>query len=205
MLRARISLTSQFSPGTSRWRAGNIARSRLSGGSCSVSARPGKLVWRGGQPCFDWILLDVSPNAIEFRAGSNQAVKALFLPKWSVGAQENIGLVGSKAFQRAQPLGREDVRGRQKMNMIRHHHESMQLIPMQFPVSVPQRRYDHPRNFRAAQKGWASGGCVQETVHGNERLARRYDCARREYAIVGETAVQSERYEQGLFDYIPVG
>jgi hypothetical protein len=110
MPRVWISLTAQFSPGTGRWRAGNIARSRLSGGSCSVSARPGKLVWRGDQPCFHWILLDVSPNTIEFRVGSNQAVKALFLPKWPVSAQEHIGLVSGKALERAQPFGGRKMR-----------------------------------------------------------------------------------------------
>ncbi len=89
--------------------------------------------------------------------------------------------------------------------MIRHHHESMQLIPMQFRVSVPQRRNDHLRNFRTAQEGWAGAGCVQKTVDGYERLARRSESAWWKYPIAGQAAVQSGSDEQRLFDYVPMG
>ena len=38
------------------------------------------------------------------------------------------------------------------MNMVWHHNESVQLILVQFPLSVAQRRNDHLCNFRPAQK-----------------------------------------------------
>ncbi len=92
------------------WKAGNIARSRLSGGSCSVSARPGELIWQRSQPGLHRILLNVSPNAIELVAVSDQAIKAFFLPKRPVRAQQKIGLVTGEALERTQPLGGKHMR-----------------------------------------------------------------------------------------------
>jgi len=89
---------------------GNIARSRLSGGSCSVSTRPPILFWRGRQTGFHWILLYVSSNAIEFLAISDQTIKAFFLPKWSVSAEEDIGLVSRKTLKGTKPAACSYVR-----------------------------------------------------------------------------------------------
>jgi len=91
------------------------------------------------------------------------------------------------------------------MNMIRHHYEGVKLVTVKFAVSMVQRDYNHLRDFRVAEEEWARGGSVQEPVDDHERLSGRCDCPWREYAIVGEAAVQSECYEQGLVDYVPVG
>jgi hypothetical protein len=90
------------------------------------------------------------------------------------------------------------------MNMIRHHDEGVELVTVKLAVPVPQRRYDHLRNFRAAQIRRASGGCVQQAVDGYERFTRRDEPGWREYPVVRKTAVQSEGYE-GLFDCVPMG
>ena len=41
----------------------------------------GNSIWRRSQPGLHRILLDVSPNAIELRAGSDQMVIAFILPE----------------------------------------------------------------------------------------------------------------------------
>ena len=69
------------------WRAGNPARSRLSGGS--ICTRPGKLLWLGREPRLHWILFYISPDTVELRIGSDQTVEAFLLPKWSTSSQED--------------------------------------------------------------------------------------------------------------------
>jgi hypothetical protein len=206
------------------WRAGNSARSRLSagsgrlkrrlrprlaapqsGGTGPICTRPQKLLWTGGQARLHWILLDISPDTIELRIGSDQTIEAFFLPKWSVCAQEKIGLVSSATFERAQPFSGKHVRSRQKMNVVRHHDESMQFIPVQFAVSMVQRRHHHLCNFRPAQKQGAIRACIQETVDGHERFACGDEYGWGKYTTAGKTAMQSESDEQGLLDYVPMG
>jgi len=91
-----------------RWRAGNLARSRLSGGSSR--ARPRKQLRRVSQTGLHRILFYISPNTVELHIGSEQTVEAFLLPKRSVGAQDKIGLVSSESFERTEPFGRKYVR-----------------------------------------------------------------------------------------------
>ena len=189
---------------TAAWRAGNLARRRLSGGPGRIRTRPNKLLSRDSDPRFHWILLDVGTNAIELRTRADQTIKAFFLPKRSGDAQKKIGLVSGKSFEGAQPLCGKHVRRRQKMNMIRHHYERMELIPVQFAFSVPQRRYDHLRNFRPPQEQRTSGAGVQEPIDRLEGLAGGDESGWREYPACGKTAVQPEGDEQRLIDYVPM-
>jgi hypothetical protein len=187
------------------WRAGNTARSRLSGGSGPIRTRPQKLLRRGSQTSLNRILLNICPSAIELRIGSNETIKSFLLPEWSVSTQENVGLVSCKSFERAQPSTGKHVRSNQKMHVVRHHDERMELIAVQLAVSVLQRVHNHLRNFRPAEEQWASGACVQEPVNRYERLARGNKCSRREHPVRGKTSVQTEGDEHGLVDYVPMG
>jgi len=202
MLRAGISLTTQFSPSISRWRAGNLARSRLSGGSCRIRTRPRKFFSRTSQPRLHRILLNIGANTLKFFATSDQAIKALLLPKRSVDAQKKIGLVSSKSLERPQPFGGEHVRRRQKMNMIGHHDKGMEFVTMECAFSVPQRRHNHLCNFRAPQEQGTIRASVQEPVDRHERLARGCESGWREYPARGKTAVQPKCDEQRLIDYV---
>jgi len=186
------------------WRAGNIARSRLSGGSGRIRTRPPKSVWRGRQTSLHRILLNIGPNTIKLRTGSDQTIEAFLLPKRSMGAEEKIGLVSGESFQRSQPFCGEHVRGRQKMHVIRHDDERMELIPPQLAVSMPQRCH-YLRNLRSPQEQRTTYARVQEPVDRNEGFARREESGWWEYPISGETAMQPERDEQGLIDYVPMG
>ncbi len=185
------------------WRAGNPARSRLSGGS--ICTRPGKLLWLGREPRLHWILFYISPDTVELRIGSDQTVEAFLLPKWFTSSQEKIGLVSGETFERAQPFCGKHVRSSQKMHVIRHHNERMELIPVECAISVPQCRDHHFCNFRPPQKQGAIRACVQEPVDGYERLARRDEPGWWEHSIRRKTAMQSERHKQRLLDYVPMG
>jgi hypothetical protein len=190
---------------TSPWRAGNIARSRLSGGSRCIRTRPQELLGCGNQTSLNRILFYISPNPIELRAGSHQPIKALLLPKRSMGTEEKVGLVSREAFKRTQPFGGKHVWGDQQMNMSRHDDERMQLIATQFAVSVQQCGNDHICNFRPAQEQRPVSACVQQAVDGYECFTRGHKCRRREDSPVGKAAMQPERDEQGLLDYFPMG
>ena len=189
---------------TAAWRAGNLARSRLSGGSGRICTRPNKLLWCTSQASLHRILLYIRPNTIELTR-PHQTIEAFLLPKWPMDVQKKIGLVSGKSFERAQPLGGEHVRRRQKMNMIRHHDERMKLVAMQFAFPVPQRRHHHLCNFRPPQEQRTSGAGVQEPINRHERLAGGFDSGWREHPARGKTAVQSEGDEHWLVHYVPVG
>src|ERR1035438_3547025 len=89
------------------WRAGNLARSRLSGGSCPICTRPHKLLWCESQTSLHRILLYIRSNAIELRTRAHQTIEAFLLPKWAMGAEERIGLGSCKSFEE---IGRASCR-----------------------------------------------------------------------------------------------
>ena len=190
---------------TEFWRAGNPARSRLSAGSGCMSTRPRKLLSSGSQPCLYRILLNISPNAVELLTRADQTIEALLLPKWAMGTEEKICLMSSESLQWTQPFARKHVRSCQKMDMIRHHDVSMQLITVQFVLSVFERRHHHLCNFRSPQKQRASGACVQQPIDGHERLPCGKESDRRGHPTGGKTAVQSERDKQRIPGHIPMG
>ena len=185
--------------------AGNFARSRLSGGSGRICTRPSKFLSTGSQPRLHRVLFYISPNTLELRIRSDQVIIALILPKWPMGAKEEIGLVSSKSLEGTQPFRGQHMRRRQKMNMIRHHDERMKLVAMQFAFPVPQRRHHHLCNFRPPQEQRTSGAGVQEPINRHERLACGFDSGWREYPARGKTAVQPEGDEEGLVDYVKMG
>jgi len=193
-------------PSTNRdWRAGNIARSRLSAGPSPISTRPQKFFSRSSQSRLYRILLNVRPNAFELITGPNQTIKTFLLPKRSMSAQQSVGLMSCKPLERTQPFCSQHVRSSQQMNMIRHYDEGVELVPVQFAVSMVERRHHHLCDCLSPQKQRTAPTCIQQPVNSHECLARRYQCGRREDATSRKTAVQAEGNEQRLFDYIPMG
>src|ERR1035441_10604509 len=91
-------------------RAGNVARSRLSGGSGRICTRPHELLWCESQTSLHRILLYIRSNAIELRTRAHQTIEAFLLPKWATSAQEKVSLVSCKSFEGTQPLGGKHVR-----------------------------------------------------------------------------------------------
>jgi len=185
--------------------AGNIARSRLSGGFSRIRTRPRKFFSRGRQPRFHRILFNIVLDAVKFRVPSDQMIVAFLLPKWSVGTQEQISLVSGKSLERSQPFGGQHVGCNKKMDMVRHHDERMEVIPVQFPIAVPQRGHHHLRNLGTSQEQRAVRACVQEPVNGYKCLAGRDESGWWEHPAVRKTSVQSERDKQRLFHYVPMG
>ena len=184
--------------------AGNIARSRLSGGSGRIRTIS-KFLSTRSQPRLHRILRNISPNTIELRTRSDQMVVAFIPPKWPMDAQKKIGLVSRKSLERPQPFCGQQVRRSQKMDMIRHHDKGMQLVAMQFAFPVPQCRHHHLRNFRPPQEQRTSSACVQQPVDRYKSLACRNESGRREHPMSGKTAMQPEGDEQGLLHYVKMG
>jgi len=184
--------------------AANIGRSRLSSGSSQIRTRPQKLFRAASRSSLHRIPFNVGSDPLELRPESNQMIIAFLLPKRSMRPQEQIGLVSRESLKWPQPLGSRHVRRSQDMNMIRHHDERMEFIPVQFLFAVPQRIHHHRRNLRPPQGQRAAHARVQKPVDRHERLACRDESGRREHAVRWKTAVQSEGHEQRLLDHVPV-
>src|SRR5579862_8530971 len=97
--------------------------------SADACTRPAKLLRSGHQPGRHRVLLDVSPDPLHFGPGSNQMVVALILPEGvSSPAEDAVGLKGCEPLQGRQPSRRYHLRSHEKMHMVRHDDERMQLI-----------------------------------------------------------------------------
>jgi len=171
----------------------------------STGTRPRELPWSGSQASLHRILLDVCADSVELGVGSDQMIVAFILPKGSVSTHKKIGLVRGKSFERTQPFCSRHMRGCQKMNVVRHHDESMEFIPVKRPISVSQRGRQHRCNFRPPQKQRTSRARVQDAVDSYERLPRRDECRWWEHAIAGKTAMQSKSDKEGLVGSVPMG
>lgn len=171
----------------------------------STGTGPRKPLGSGSQAGLHRILFDVGADAIKLGAGSDEMVVAFILPDGSMSAQEEIGLVSGKSFEGRQPFCCRHVWGGQQMNVVRHHYESVQLIPVQFPFAVAQSCHEHRCNFRPPQKQRTSRARVQDAVDSYERLSCGDERGRREHAIAGKTAVQSKGDKEWLVDSVPMG
>jgi hypothetical protein len=189
----------------SDWRAGNPARSRLSGGRGSACTRPQECLSRQDQSGLHRILFNIEPNSIELLIGTNQAVEALLLPKWPACTEQTVGFMSGKSLQRAQPLIGRYMRSCQKMNMIRHHNECMQLITVQCALAMPQGTHHHSCNLWPSKKQRTIRAFIQKSINYNERLSRRHQSLRREYSMSWKTAVQTECDKHRSIDNIPMG
>jgi len=69
------------------------------------------------------------------------------------GPLENpIGFVTRESPKRTQPSPCVHFRSDKQMHMIRHHHESMKLIPLKPILAVVQSLYYHLGDFRLAKE-----------------------------------------------------
>ena len=170
-----------------------------------AGTRPGKLLRSGHQPGQYGVLLDVSPDPLHFSRGSNQMVVALILPEGvSSPAQHAVGLIGREPLQGRQPSRRYHLRSHEKMHMVRHDDERMQLIPPEPACAVAQGRYDQGGDIGPLKESRASSGSVEEPVHCYEGLARSHRFGRK-HSIGGKTAVQTESHKQRLSQDVPMG
>jgi hypothetical protein len=192
-------------PALGAWRADNPARSRLSGGFGLIRTRPPKFLCLGDQPSLNRILLDIIADPIKLRIGSDQTIEAFLLPKRSMSTEQKIGLMACESFEGTQPFAGNHMRSNQKMNMIRHHDERMQLISLQFPFPMPQSRHHHLRNFFAPQRQRSIRASIQQPVDSHERLTRRDQSGRWKYPVARQTAVQPECDKHPLPDHVPMG
>jgi len=184
--------------------AGNSARSRLSGGFSPISTGPAKFSSCASQSRFHRVLLNIRLNTIKLRIGPDQMVITFVLPKWPMRAQQRVSLVSQESLEKTQPFCGKHVRRDEKMYMIRHDDERVDLVPMQFAIAMQQRRHHDLCDFRSTQEQRARRARIQQPVHGDERLARRDKCRWRKHPVRGETAVQSEGYKQGLVHNVPM-
>ena len=198
----RQSTTTNHQP---TWRAGNPARSRLSGGRRSACAGPQERLSSRDQSGLHRILFNIRPNSIEFLIGTNQAVEALVLPKWPVCTKQTVGFMSSKPFKWSQPLIGRYMGSCQKMHMIRHHDKCMQFVSVQCGLAMPHGSYNHRRYLRSSQKQRAVRAFVQKSIYCHEGFSCRHQSFRRKYSISRQTTVQAECDKHGLTDNVPMG
>jgi uncharacterized metal-binding protein len=78
------------------------------------------------------------------------------------------------------------------MDMIRHHHERMQLIPVELGISVTQRSHYALSDLGTPQKKRAVVAAIKKPIHSHESLPRSSHSLRRKYPPVWKTAMEPE-------------
>src|SRR5579863_2398469 len=130
-----------------------------------AGTRPAKLLSSGHQPSRYRVLLDVSPDPFHFGLGSNQMVVAFFLPEGvSSLAEDAVGLISREPLQGRQPSRRYHLRSHEKMHMVRHADERMQLIPPKPACAVAQSCHHQGGDIGPLKESRASSGVVEEPV-----------------------------------------
>jgi hypothetical protein len=173
--------------------------------SAHACTRPAKLLRSGRQPGRYRVLLDVSSDPFHFGSGSNQMVVALILPEGAASpAQDPVGLIGREPLQGRQPSRRYYLGSHEKMHMVRHDDERMQLIARKPACAVAQGAYDQGGDIGPLKESGSTSGSVEEPVHSDESLAGSH-CFRREHWLSGKTTVQAESHKQRLSHDVPVG
>ena len=92
------------------------------------------------------------------------------------------------------------MRRKQQMNMVGHDHERMQLIVPDLGAALDGGQH-HLSDVRLSEKHRPATGLIEQPVHRDECLAGRQIRGWKR-AIGRKTAVQAERDEQRLADYI---
>ena len=98
-------------------------------------------------------------------------VVAFVLPEWSVSSQNAIRLMGGESFQWSEPLFRCHIRRNQQMDMIRHHHEGVQVVTMKPTLAVPDGISYDSRDFGLPQENRTLRGWIEQVVYGGKSLA----------------------------------
>jgi hypothetical protein len=158
-------------------------------------ARPAKFLRRSHQPSLDRIRFDITNNPPKLGLVANQSIIALVLPELtSSKAQYPIAFPGSRPLKRLHDHRDLQQRSNQKMHMVRHHDESMQMETSQ--ISISNRFHRYIGNLRLLEKKRASATVVKNAIHGDKCLSRvGYG---RDTSISRQTSVQSPRDENRL-------
>ena len=164
-------------------------------------AGPGKIRGCRSQSGIDGVRLNEVRNVCKLRIVANQPIVAFVLPKRLAGTpRDSVALQSSESFERLHNFGDFNTRRHQKVNVVRHDHECMELIMPLIPIV--NGVCHHFGDFGDFQVARTCGSTVQNSVHSNKSLSR-WNC-RRKTAVAGQTAFQSPGYEQGLTHRINV-
>lgn len=101
----------------------------------------------------------------QFPLVAHQVIVALILPERRVPLENPICFVSRKPLERAEPAPCVHLGSDQQVHVIRHHHESMDLISSKPMLAVMQSSYYDPGDFRLAKEQRAGCRTVQQPVH----------------------------------------
>src|SRR5579863_2907263 len=96
-----------------------------------------KLFGQRGESCLNRIPFDLVLDSFRFFVVADQVVVAFVLPEGArIQTKHANGFVACETFERAKPFWRRHARRYQKVNVIRHDHESVQFVATEsaFPV-----------------------------------------------------------------------
>jgi hypothetical protein len=112
----------------------------------------------------DRISLDVRFYFVELELIPDPVAERLILPeRLPRSPKHRIGLARGLPFDRSGDLGQFDSRSDEKVSVVWHDHESMQLIP--FTGVLQEAGYNAFGDLRAAQPGGTMVGSIQSEVH----------------------------------------
>ena len=165
--------------------------------------RPGEHSWTCSQSGVNWIPFNIAANPFKFLLIPHQVVVTLVLPERSATTQNLVRATSGEALQRTHPIFRINKRCHKQMDVVRHHHEGVQLITPKPVLPVLQATSDQCGNGRLLQEQRPCPGSVQQPVHRNECFsARQFYC--REHAIGRQGPRQAKGHEERLSQDMPM-
>jgi hypothetical protein len=173
-----------------------------------ASARRGagelEFLGQRGEPCFDRIPVDVVLNSRGFFVVTDEVVVAFVLPEGAgMKAKHTDGLVPGEAFERAKPFSGRHVRRDQKMNVIRHDDECVQLVASESTFAVVEGIDHYFGYFPLPEKHGAGLGVIEQVIHGEESFSG-CEVGGPKDAAPRKAAVQAEGHEYSFADDIPM-
>ena len=108
-----------------------------------------------------------------------------------------------EAFQRPEPTSRRHLWRDEQMDMVGHHDEGMQAIPLETRFAVDDCPYHEAGDLWLSQEERTNQRAVQNAIHGRKGPAGCHS-RRREDAIRREAVVQAKGDEHRLSDDFPV-
>jgi hypothetical protein len=138
---------------------------------------------------------------LKFNRIANQPVIGLILPKRLSGEAEHlVRSTGRESLERLHDLGSRNGRSDQQVDMIGHHHVSMERVLAPVVGAILDRFHNHGGELRPAQVERAGSGLIQQSVHDHERLARAQWGDKD--PVGRQTAVKTPREKDGLVDFM---
>ena len=105
----------------------------------ATGAGPGPFLGPGDEACGHGIPLDIRTNALELAFASHPVIERFVLPERLPRAAENlIRPTRGDAFDPIRDATHGEKRVKQHVHMIRHDHECVQSVVIQFGVPPPQ-------------------------------------------------------------------